>query len=196
VAKRLYVTRFSLDTKSRIALSFDKTSFCATSSVNPLTQARTRFPNSATKDSGHQLRIDFLEALIGIRGDDDDDRLDQRRIRPHPLDNAETIEPRHHQVEQNDRIVVLFQKFDRFGSIGGGIDVEPLAPHDRRDQLPDRLIVISDENSLRLPLFVWLRHRLFPSVALEKSMPSIDEPLVDADLRGEGLVDRAAPGHG
>jgi len=32
-------------------------------------------------------------------------------------------------------------------AVGNGIDAELFAPHDRRDELPDRLIIIRDQDS-------------------------------------------------
>jgi hypothetical protein len=116
-----------------------------------LTQGRNleRLPDDADHDPG----VQFFERFLGIGCDGDDQGLPFPGVLPEKLDDLETVHPGHHQVEKNRRVVVLAEQIHRFDTIGRRIDLEAFPTDERREQLPDRGIVIRNEHA-RLLLVV------------------------------------------
>jgi hypothetical protein len=95
--------------------------------------------------AGVQPRDDFLG--VGHRGDEDDRREWKCRVRAQPLADLDAIEPRHHDVEQ-DQVGKLIARGDqRLLAVGCGDDLVALAGEPGLDDLDVGRVVVDDEDA-------------------------------------------------
>src|SRR5207249_2135059 len=60
--------------------------------------------------------------------------------------NVQSVNARHHQIEENGSVIVVGELFDGFETIARGVHFELLPPQDGLDHDANTLIVIDDQD--------------------------------------------------
>ena len=95
-------------------------------------------------DDGVNLAGFELGDLRIVEGSDDED--DRTRFRDHGVERfkeLEAVQPRHHQIENDDRVLAVADKSHRGYAIVGGVDLERLAAQSGREERPDRVVILN-----------------------------------------------------
>jgi hypothetical protein len=91
-------------------------------------------------------RLEMNRLLEAGRHDDDAAEVVDIALTEESED-AETVDARHHEVEQDGGVVAPREVLDGFESVARGVDREAVATQNERDQAADGNVVIDDQNA-------------------------------------------------
>lgn len=89
---------------------------------------------------------DFRDAALARGGEDDD--VWAAVEPPRPLEELESIDPWHHQIEKDQVVRRVFQQIESGGTIGSEVDLEAQTREHGLEKDTDGEVVIDDENSV------------------------------------------------
>jgi len=124
---------------------------------------RARLRAQVRRHAGHQLlhaeglpdvvvrtlrEPDHGVGLLALRGQHDHGRLGEARVRAQAPADLEAADARHHQVEHDEVGRLAARHFERLLAVGGGQDVELLAPQVECEDVDEVLLVVHDQDLL------------------------------------------------
>ncbi len=101
-------------------------------------------------EKGVDAHVEAGLDLVLVAGADDGERQVVRTgIGPEPGGGAQSVEPRHDDVERHDVGAHLVHHVQTLGTIGRGHDLQPFQLEVDPDQLPDDLVVVHNKHPTR-----------------------------------------------